>query len=285
MSPSPTGLPRARGAARIAVARVDGASRLQDLYQSGCLRLRLPRTGDPAPVGTLINVAGGLTGGDRLEIAARVGSEAALTLATQSAERLYRASRGRATVDVRLEVEAGGRLAWLPRETIAFEGAALQRRLRIDLARGARVLGVESWVAGRTAMGEALLHADLRDSWRVRIDGKLVHAETLQLPSTQTAQWLASPAGWNGNRAIATVLVVAPEAGGLLNAVRALLGPNDAADAWEGEHARLVARLVAPDHLALSRRLVPLLALLNRRGLALGTGDDPHAALPLVWSV
>ena len=288
MSAAPLVAPhqRARGTARIAVERRDGRSRLADLHQSGCLRLRLPRTGDPAPVGTLINTAGGLTGGDRLAIEARVGDGAALTLTTQSAEKLYRAGDGHAGVDVSLSVGSGGRLAWLPRETILFEGSALRRTLHLDAAPDARVLLVEAWVAGREAMGESLARCDVLDRWRVRVGGALVHAEALRLPPDDTARWLAAPGGWAGVRALATVLLIAPEAPVLVPAARTIAGDAGAVDAWDAAPApRLVARLAAPNHIALYRRLARLLALLNREGLGLGMGDDPRQALPLTWSV
>ena len=277
-------LPRARGAARIRVEHRDGRSRLADLYQSGTLRLRLPRTADPELVGTLINTAGGLTGGDALAVDVEVGADAGLTVATQSAEKLYRAGQGHARVDVRLRVGAKGRLAWLPRETILFDGSALRRTLHADLEPGARLLAVEAWVAGREAMGERLARCDVRDDWRVRVDGGLAHAEAFRLPGEASERRLASPAGWNNMRALATVLLVAPDASALIAGAREIVGGLGAVDAWEGPHARLVARLAAPDHLALQRRLVPLLAVL-RRHLGMGMGDDPRAALPLVWSV
>ena len=295
--PHATPLPRARGAARIGVERRGGTTRLADLYQSGSLRVRMPRGVGPTPEATLINTAGGLTGGDRIDISVRVGAGATLSLATQSAEKLYRAASDHARADVAITVEPEGRLAWLPRETIAFEGSALRRRLRIDLAPGARFLGVETWVAGRAAMGERLERADLWDDWRVRVDGVLAHAEALRVPPTNTARWLASPGGWNGARAVATVLLVSPNAPELVAEARASISdgrvPNGhvptggmgAADAWEGSASRLVVRLAAPDHLALQRRLVPLLALLCRRGLGFGNDGDPRGVLPLVWSV
>lgn len=287
-------LQRARGRATLAVAADKaGRTRLRDLYQHGCLKLRLPRGGGTrlsraVPEAVLINTAGGLTGGDGLRIEARVGAGASLALATQTAERLYRASSGEARVETRLHVEPRGRLSWLPQETILFEGSGLCRTMNVDLADGARFLCVEPLVFGRTAMGERIERLCLRDDWRIRVGGRLVHAEALKL-GPDAAGGLARPAGWNGSGANATVFCLAPEASQLLQQVRAVIGADGAADAWsDGSAPRLVARLVARDGFALRSRLVPLLALLNAAVHELewrGEASESAAVLPAVWSL
>ena len=290
--PSPR-LQRARGAARIAIADDGGRGRLDALHQSGCLKLRLPRV----PVGrpreaVLINTAGGLTGGDRLAIAARVGDGARLMLASQTAERLYRAVDGEARVTVRLEAGEGARLAWLPQETIAFEGSALHRTLEVDLAPTTRFLAVESLALGRLAMGERVSRARYRDDWRVRIGGRLVHAESLRL-GPEVGGWVARAATLGANAALATVLYIGPDATHHVAPVRALVGDAGAADAHD-RAPRLIARLVAPDAMALRQRLVPVLDRLAAAAMGHSqSGGDPlgceangqGSALPAVWSL
>ena len=286
-APTPSApLQRARGRAAIAVEDDGGRGRLAGLHQSGCLKLRLPR----APAGrpreaVLINTAGGLTGGDRLTIEARVGAGARLALASQTAERLYRAPEGWAGVEVRLRLDEGARLAWLPQETIAFEGSALRRSLTIDMAADARLLAVESLALGRLAMGERPRRATIQDDWRVRIAGRLVHAESLRF-GPDLAEWIARGAVLGGRAAMATVLYVGPDAADHVAPVRAVLGEAGAADAFARSSPRLIARLVAPDSLALRRRLVPALAHLNAATQGLGCGESGRAeALPAVWSL
>nr|MBA3326547.1 urease accessory protein UreD [Paracoccaceae bacterium] len=67
MISSPAPHQRARGRAEVAVSRREGAVRLDRLYQQGCAKALLPRSGGPAPEAVLINTAGGLTGGDRID--------------------------------------------------------------------------------------------------------------------------------------------------------------------------------------------------------------------------
>ena len=64
---------RARGCARVAFACSAGKTRLQDLYQSGSAKVRLPRVYDEPATAVLINTAGGLTDRDRLDYEVGIG--------------------------------------------------------------------------------------------------------------------------------------------------------------------------------------------------------------------
>ena len=173
---SPAGrLQRAEGRARIAFRRKDGRTRLERLFQEGCAKLRLPTPlGDAPPEAVVINTAGGLTGGDRFAVEVELGEGAAATVTTQACERIYRSTGEPAEVTSRLRVAAGGRLAWLPQETILFDGGRLSRGLEVDLAGDAELLCVESILLGRAAMGERVIQGLLHDRWRIRREGRLI---------------------------------------------------------------------------------------------------------------
>src|SRR4051812_16698258 len=88
----------------LAVVRKAGRTRIERLYQEGSAKIRMPSTaGDPLEA-VLINTAGGLTGGDRLDWAVSVGEGASATVSTQTCEKVYRASFGVAEVSCRLTV-------------------------------------------------------------------------------------------------------------------------------------------------------------------------------------
>ena len=262
-------LPRARGTGRIAVRAIKGRTRLADLGQQGSARILRPHGQGPGFEATLLNTAGGITGGDRFSWEAEAGPGTRLTLATQAAERGYRSSGGHGAVTTRLSLGAGARIDWLPQETILFDGAALHRRLEVEMAEDATLLAVEPVLLGRSAMGETVQRADFRDRWEIRRAGRLIHLEALRLdgPIGSLSQGSATLAG---HRAFATILYLAPDAEAWLDAVRAGLPETAGASAWEG---RLVVRLLADGSLALRRALVPILETL--RG----------AALPRVWTI
>jgi urease accessory protein len=270
-SPLPR-LERARGFAQMGVRRDDGGrSRLERLYQSGSAKVRLPRVAPDAPLqAILINTAGGLTGGDELACDVAVGDGASAIVATQAAERIYRRVAGTAEVDTTLSVGAGGRLDWLPQETILFDRSSLRRRLTGDVHQTGTLLAVEAVVLGRAAMGEAVRETSLNDVWRIRRGGQLVFADGIRLDGDATAI-MAGRATGNGATAFATVVLTAPDAPARLDAARAALanGAGEAgASAWNG---MLVARLLAATGQSLRTDLIRLIETLRGQ------------AMPRVW--
>ena len=267
-------LPRVDAALEACIGHApdEARSRLRRLYQQGSARLRFPRAGGNGLEAAIINVAGGLTGGDRWRGTFALEAGAALTLTTPACERIYRSLAGAATISNRLELGPASRLEWLPQETILFDRASLDRTLVVEMAEDARLLALEPLILGRAAMGETVNELHLMDRWRVRRGGRLVYADSLGF-SGATGDWFAGRAGLAGCRAMATLLLVAGEAESALAAVRALLPslPVEAgASAWDG---MLAVRLAAPDGAELRTALVALLGLL--RG---------EAALPRLWS-
>ena len=253
-------LQRTQGAGHIAVALRGGQTRLVRLREEGAAKLRLPRCSGPAAEAVLINTAGGLTDGDHLRWQAESGPGSALVLTTQACEKVYRAAGPPARLDVRLVARTGSRLLWLPQETILFDRASLHRTLRVDVAGDATFAACEAVLLGRLAMGERVATLDFRDEWRVRVDGRLVHAENLALDGPT----LAHPAVLDGNAAFASLLVVGPQAEALLLPAREIVGPSGAASFVQvAGRDKLVVRLAAPDGLVLRQRLAPLVALLQ----------------------
>ena len=264
-------LQRARGRARIAVRAEDGVTRLADLYQDGCAKIRLPKVYGPSSVeAVLLNTAGGLTGGDVYGTEAEAGPGASLTLTTQACERVYRATgQVAARVETRLAADTGATLHWLPQETILFDGGRLDRSLDVDLTGDAAFLAVEALVLGRVASGETVTGGAFTDSWRIRRDGRLIFADAARIDGDIDAV-AAGPAVLAGNKVVATVVLAAPGAEEKLADARAVLDPLPTAGA-SAMPGLLICRLVAADDRALRAILVPLFNLLAGR------------ALPRVW--
>lgn len=252
---------RATGRIALSVAAADGRTRRARVAEDGSLRVRFPNvTGDPLEA-VIVNTGGGMTGGDRFAVELDVGEGASLVAGTTAAEKIYRSTGADAEMDVRLSVAAGGRLCWLPQETILFDRARLARRIDVDLKEGASLVMAESVVFGRAAMGEAMNEGCWSDSWRLRMGGKLVFAENVHLDGA-IADKLAQPAATAGGIALATVLI-APGDEATLAAVRALddqFTGEVGISAWNGI---AVARLCARDGASLRHDLIALLASLG----------------------
>lgn len=263
--------PRAQGSLRLSSRLRDGRSVIDQLHQSGSSKVLFPRSPATRLDAMMINTAGGITGGDRFQTEARAGTGSRLTLSTQAAERAYRAQPGETgRLNVRLSVEAGARIDWLPQETLLYDNSALARRLEIDVARDATLFAVEAFVFGRHAMGETLTSLQLHDRWRVRRGGTLVFADDLRL-SGAVAGPLANPFAFAGSGAMATLLFIGDSAEAQLATARsAVAGKGGASLVDDGV---LIVRTLAAGSYELRRMLVPLLEQINQ------------AALPRCWSL
>ncbi|MCB1335726.1 MAG: urease accessory protein UreD [Roseivivax sp.] len=264
--------PRARGTLRLSSRlRDDGASVLDGLHMAGSVKALFPRGTGAAMQTVLLNTAGGITGGDAFDIEVSAGPGSHLVVTTQAAERIYRAAPGvPGRITTRLSVAEGATLGWLPQETILFDAAALDRRLLVDAAPGARVLACEALVFGRAAMGERVRSLHLRDRIDLRLDGALAFADRLRLDGDAAAR-LERDAVAGGAHAMASLVLSAPGAARQLDAMREALGATGGASALSGD--LVFARLLAEDSFALRARLIPMLT------------DLTQTAIPKTWTL
>jgi urease accessory protein len=264
-------LPRTNGSVRLGFVRRGDATVLGTLHQAGAARARFPKVAAGAPPeAVLLNTAGGLTGGDRIDVQVALAERAAATLTTAAAEKIYRSLEGDTSIAVRLEIGAGGRLDWLPQPTILFDAARLDRHTTVELAHDARLLAVEMLVFGRAAMGEDPHSGACRDAWRIRRGGKLVFADTFRLDGAIGAT-LDRRATLDGARATAMLIYAAPDAAARLDDARSRLasaGSVAGASTWNG---LLLVRAMARDSRTLQRDVAGLVAWLSGR------------AVPRVW--
>ena len=268
---------RSRGELHLGFKRRGSETALDILRQVGCLKARFPRPDlDGWRSVITLNSSGGVAGGDSLATAVVVGRGAHATVSSQAAERFYRALPGSVSqVTNTVVVESGAALEWLPQETILFDGSALRRRLDVDVAEGGWFLGVESLVFGRTAMGETVRRVALNDLFEVRREGRMVLHDRIRFEG-DAAVALGRRAVGAGACAVATLVLVAPEAAERVEGLRAALSPFElpfgaGASAWDGI---LVARIVAKDGACLRAAVVA--------GLAALRAGRP---LPRVWIV
>lgn len=260
---------RARGEIDLAVEIASGRTRRQRVLESGSLRVRFPRSPSAELEAAIINTGGGMTGGDVFVIDVAVGGNAQLLLTSTAAEKIYRSLGPPVSINIKINVDSGGMLTWLPQETILFDGAKLQRRIEVGLADDARLILIEPLVFGRTGMGEIVSNGGLHDHWRVRRNGKLIYAENTRLggPISRT---LGETAIANGGVAVASALVV-PGDEALTDAIHEMNGEfhgEVGASAWDD---RAVLRFCARDGAALRHDVTLALNVLRT------------APLPRLW--
>ena len=262
---------RARGLVSFSAGEFQGVTRRVNVREEGALRVRFPREQTGRLDVVLVNVAGGMAGGDhyRIEIEAQPGAHIVFT--STAAEKVYRALGDETRSDVRLTLGENSRIAFLPQETIVFDRARLRRSSEIDMARGARLALCDLVILGRAAMGEDVHTLDWSDQWRLRREGALIWADAARLQGDAT-QMLAPKATGDGARAFGTLIYAAPDAETCLEPLRESLNRADncqaAATAFDG---LLVARFIAQDGQGARRAIEQALRVL------------PDASPPRSW--
>lgn len=238
---------------------------LEGLRQSGSLKLVFPRRSAAGLEGVIVNTAGGLTGGDRFCIKAKVRAETELTLTTQAAERAYRAQPGEiAELETCISVEAGARLNWLPQETLIFQRSAFKREIKIHLEPSAQMLLCEPVIFGRQAMGETAIEALFHDRILVHHEERPIYFDQLRLDGNVTSL-LSRQHTAGGATSFATVVYVGPDAESHLTFIREI--PCTTLGASLMAEDVLVVRVLASDGFEMRKLLFPILRQLRRGDL------------------
>jgi urease accessory protein len=276
--PSDKDLQRADGCGRLVLSGSENGTRIEDVFERSPIRIMFPRTGHRAvEEAVLINTAGGVAGGDRLECSVSALPGASIAVTSQAAEKVYRALHEPARVATRLKARESAKLAWLPQETIVFNRARLHRTTEIELFAGAELLALEWLVLGRSAQGEVVVGGNITDSWRVKKDGRLIWADSFRI-TDEIFPHLKTRALLSNCTAIATLIYFGPYLEKRLAFLREIvpcLGCNCAATLVSG---LIVVRFAAKESSDLK---LALRSLLQQFGPELGSGPF---RVPKMWS-
>ena len=152
----------------------------------------------------LVHPPGGVVGGDSLEIDMALGGGSQVFATTPGAAKWYRANGRVSKQEVRLRVDDGAALEWMPQETIFYDDASVELGHEVELGLDSPYIGSEILCFGRAAMGERFLRGQVVQRTRIRQAGRLVWNEQGRLD----AAGIASPLGLNGASVCATLLAV-----------------------------------------------------------------------------
>lgn len=198
----------------------------------------------------IVHPPGGLVGGDLLDLDVRVGQGAHALIGTPGATRFYASDEAPAEQRVRVHLERGARLEWLPLETIAYPGCRAINRWTATLDEDAQLMAWDVTALGLPGAAQAFDHGSLRQ--HLEIPGLWLESAHLR---GDDHRLLASPLGMAGHRCLGTLILATgtplarPRREALLEAVRAALGQPTAGlqAAATCPHDRLlVVRAVAP---------------------------------------
>ena len=271
-------LQRANGFGRIVVSGSKRGTFITDVLQRSPVRVLFPRIGSGSvEEAVLINTAGGIAGGDRLECSVTALPNASVAVTTQAAEKVYRALNEPAHITTKLEASETAKLAWLPQETIVFNRARLCRKTEIELSSGAELLALESLVLGRVAHGEKVDGGYLSESWRVKKDGRLIWADTFRA-TDETFAHIHRKALLSDRRAFATLIYFGSSQDARLELLRGFAASLECDCAVTSVAGRIVVRFAAKLSFDLGRALRSLLQLFGQE-----LGPSPFR-VPKMWS-
>ncbi len=221
----------------------------------------------------IVHPPGGIAGGDRLAISARVETAAWAQLTSPGAAKWYRAT-GPAYQTLDLKVGAGATLEWLPQETIVFSAAQAELCTTIDLEGDARLFYWDMVALGRPASGERFERGYFQSQLDIRRDGRLLWHERQRIEGGDDL--LDSPIGLDGQPVFATLLVTGEIDSELLERCRSV--PARVRGDLTQLPGLLVARCLASEALHARAWLIELWRLL--RPALLGREAVP----PRIWN-
>ncbi|MGW6748458.1 urease accessory protein UreD [Streptomyces sp. NPDC055006] len=184
-----------------------GGTCLPVLDAEGALALRRIRSTGPDARVMLVGAMSGPLGGDHMSVEAHATAGARLRIGSVAATiALPGQAKGEARYDVRLTVDDGAELHWLPEQLISACASDLRVTTWAELALGARLVLREEQVLGRTAEEPGRLTSRLT-----------VHRAGRPLLDQELACGPGAPGGWDGpavlggHRALGQLVVVKPE--------------------------------------------------------------------------
>jgi len=239
--------------------------------------------GDAVCHNVIVHPPGGLVGGDTLDIQVRVGEGAHGLISTPGATRFYASDEELATQRVRLALEPGARLEWLPLEAIAYPGCRARNQWQASLAEGAELLAWDVTALGLPNANQPFVsgrfeqHLSIPGLW---LEQAHIDAGDLRL--------LDSPLGLGGLRCMGTMLLAAGTA--LTRARRELLlGLVREVLAVPLEGVR-VGATCPNDHMLVVRAAAPLVeplmgCLQSVWGVLRSAGWGEGVQAPRIWRV
>ncbi|NEQ49637.1 MAG: urease accessory protein UreD [Leptolyngbya sp. SIO3F4] len=148
-----------RGTLELSFASINGRTSPIKNYTTSPLRVQLPFYPAVAPdncQSVIVHTAGGMVGGDQLDMAITAEANTQVLVTTAAAHKIYRSQKDWAQQRIQLTIKKGAYVEWLPQDLILFNGGRFYQSLRVDLSPGGVWFGWDINRFGRSARGERL---------------------------------------------------------------------------------------------------------------------------------
>lgn len=126
----------------------------------------------------------GIAGGDDLEINVSVENQAHALLTTPGATRWYKANDRKASQRIRLDIEDGAKLDWLPQENLLFEAAFAESETQVNLHGASCAIGWDCYQFGSIAASSPWQKGLLALRTSISLDGRPIWLESGRLDAS-----------------------------------------------------------------------------------------------------
>ncbi len=157
----------------------------------------------------LLHPPGGMVSGDNLKTRIQLHPDSRALVTTPSSGKFYKARSNGSLQTTCTSIVMGPRtyFAYLPQDTIVFNGASGVLQNEINLPSTASYFGWEHIVLGRLAGDHKFESGQLTQIFSIIRDGKLLYQDRFEM----TPEILQSIAGLNGSTSYAVAFLVLPE--------------------------------------------------------------------------
>ncbi|MGB3613403.1 MAG: urease accessory protein UreD [Elainellaceae cyanobacterium] len=196
------------GALHLFFARRRNATKIVHRYTQSPFKLQRPFYPEGPDVchSVMLHTAGGLVGGDRLQVDLTLDSEAQALVTSAAASKVYRSAGAPAQQRINIAIGPNACLEWFPQETILFDGAHYRQHLQVSLAKNAMLTGWDIVRLGRSARQETFQHGTWRTLTAITQDECPIWIDPQSL--TGGSDLLAGPTGMADHPVVATFFAI-----------------------------------------------------------------------------
>ena len=134
----------------------------------------------------MMTASAGLLDGDFYDIDINVKENARLEFTAQSYLKIFRAKQNGASQKIKINVENGGALAFLPCPAIPFAESIYDCKTEISLSQKSRFVMTDIFSCGRTAMNERFMFGSYRTRTAVFVDDRMCFLDNQRLVPSET---------------------------------------------------------------------------------------------------
>ena len=190
----------------------NGKTVLKDMSFKGPLRVQRPFYPEQGRCHSyVLHPPGGMVSGDKITIGVDLAKDAQALVTTPSAGKIYGADSANVVQRqfIRLSVEGGAVLEFLPQENILFNGANAELDTQVDVAQTGALLAWDIVSFGRPHGGYLFESGALQQRISIRIADEPVLIEAFK--TDESLRILESDAGLQGHLHMGSFFVVVPE--------------------------------------------------------------------------